>query len=48
VPAGDVADAGIGQLDGGVVVGEVAAVLDDLTELKSSWQRSSGSKSRTG
>ena len=30
VPAGDIADAEVQQLDRGVVVGEVAAVLDDL------------------
>ena len=30
VPAGDVADAEVEELDRGVVVGEVAAVLDDL------------------
>jgi len=34
VPASDVADAEVEQLDGGVVVGEVAAVLGDLAELE--------------
>jgi len=33
VPAGDVADAEVKELDRGVVVGEVAPVLDDLPEL---------------
>ena len=33
VPSGDVADPEVEQLDRGVVVGEVAAVLDDLAQL---------------
>jgi hypothetical protein len=33
VPAGDVADAEVEELDRSVVVGEVAAVLDDFPQL---------------
>jgi hypothetical protein len=34
VPPGDVADAEVEQFHRGVVIGEVAAVLDDLAELE--------------